>query len=42
MCKPPSTIKVLPVMNDPSEEAIHKMGQAISSGVAQRRSKEVS
>ena len=33
---------VLPVMNEPSEDAIHKMGQAISSGVAQRPSKDVS
>ena len=31
MCKPPSAIKLLPIMKDLSEKAIHKIGPTISS-----------
>ncbi len=42
ICRPPSTTRVVPVMNDASSEAIHRMGRAISIGSAQRPSNEVS
>src|ERR1700694_2683143 len=42
MESPPSTISAAPVMNDASSLASHRIGQAISSGDAQRPSKEVS
>ena len=42
MCRPPSTIRVVPVMKDASREASQRMGQAISSGDAQRPMSDVS
>ena len=41
MDKPPSAIKVAPVMKDASSEASHTIGQAISCGSAQRPIKEL-
>ena len=40
--KPPSTISVVPVMNDASSLANQRIGQAISSGVAHRPINDVS
>ena len=42
MCRPPSTISVVPVMKEASPDASQTMGQAISSGDAQRPISEVS
>ena len=40
--RPPSTTSVLPVMKDASSLDNHKIGQAISFGMAQRANSEVS
>ena len=42
MCRPPSTMRVVPVMKEASALHSQRMGWAISVGLAQRPSKEVS
>ena len=41
MDSPPSTMSVAPVMKEASSLASHRIGQAISSGEAQRPSSEL-